>query len=88
MDQPISLILPTAPIPTNRVLAVQEVVTGIPTALSPTVYSGIGSELYVAGDTDPGATAIAGSYSAAEIMVGNGYNYPALSQFLIINGGS
>ncbi len=72
-------ILPTAPIPTNRTLAVQETLSGLPFATTPTIYAGSGTELYVTGDTDPGSTAITGSYSAGEIMIGNGYNYPALS---------
>lgn len=72
-------ILPATPIPANRTLAVQETLSGLPFSATPTAYAGSGTELYVTGDTDPGSAAITGSYSAGEIMIGNGYDYPALS---------
>jgi hypothetical protein len=72
-------IIPMVPIPTTRVLAVQEEFSGLPFAVTPTIYSGTGSEIYIKGDTDSGASGFTGSYSSAQVEVGNGFNYPGLS---------
>lgn len=72
-------IIPEVPIPTTRVLAVQEEFSGLPFAVTPTVYSGTGSEIYIKGDTDAGASGFTGSYSSAQVEVENGYDYPGLS---------